>query len=183
MKKNILVFHLFSLFHRDPNHLSVPYHYYEPLGPDECTMYMSHERGRKGSHHRFITEKRVFENWARTFNIHFFQPDWKPEPLTVNHPEIKPVVWGAKAQDHNHSHLLCQPLGCWTFWDSKAASGRRVAGFAVDHFNNSQEVMMKEQSIPRVLSVELCVNPGHSLFWPSDFLYVYVICDKRLEHH
>ncbi|XP_026709266.1 alpha-N-acetylgalactosaminide alpha-2,6-sialyltransferase 5 isoform X2 [Athene cunicularia] len=77
---------------RDPNHLSVPYHYYEPLGPDECTMYISHERGRKGSHHRFITEKRVFENWARTFNIHFFQPDWKPEPLAVNHPEIKPVV-------------------------------------------------------------------------------------------
>ncbi|XP_075615857.1 alpha-N-acetylgalactosaminide alpha-2,6-sialyltransferase 5 isoform X2 [Balearica regulorum gibbericeps] len=77
---------------RDPNHLSVPYHYYEPLGPDECTMYISHERGRKGSHHRFITEKRVFENWARTFNIHFFQPDWKPEPLTVSHPEIKPVV-------------------------------------------------------------------------------------------
>uniref|UniRef100_A0A8C0BXX1 Alpha-N-acetylgalactosaminide alpha-2,6-sialyltransferase 5 n=1 Tax=Buteo japonicus TaxID=224669 RepID=A0A8C0BXX1_9AVES len=79
-------------FCRDPNHLSVPYHYYEPLGPDECTMYISHERGRKGSHHRFITEKRVFENWARTFNIHFFQPDWKPEPLTVNHPEVKPVV-------------------------------------------------------------------------------------------
>ncbi|PKU46476.1 alpha-n-acetylgalactosaminide alpha- -sialyltransferase 5 [Limosa lapponica baueri] len=77
---------------RDPNHLSVPYHYYEPLGPDECTMYISHERGRKGSHHRFITEKRVFENWARTFNIHFFQPDWKPEPLTVNHAEVKPVV-------------------------------------------------------------------------------------------
>uniref|UniRef100_A0A8D0F0G6 Alpha-N-acetylgalactosaminide alpha-2,6-sialyltransferase 5 n=1 Tax=Strix occidentalis caurina TaxID=311401 RepID=A0A8D0F0G6_STROC len=70
-------------FCRDPNHLSVPYHYYEPLGPDECTMYISHERGRKGSHHRFITEKRVFENWARTFNIHFFQPDWKPEPLTA----------------------------------------------------------------------------------------------------
>ncbi|XP_071421519.1 alpha-N-acetylgalactosaminide alpha-2,6-sialyltransferase 5 isoform X2 [Pithys albifrons albifrons] len=77
---------------RDPNHLSVPYHYYEPLGPDECTMYISHERGRKGSHHRFITEKRVFENWARTFNIHFFQPDWKPEPLTVNRHEGKPVV-------------------------------------------------------------------------------------------
>ncbi|TFK11072.1 KAT8 regulatory NSL complex subunit 1-like [Platysternon megacephalum] len=78
-------------FCRDPNHSSVPYHYYEPLGPDECTMYISHERGRKGSHHRFITEKRVFENWARTFNIHFFQPDWKPESLTINHLEIKPV--------------------------------------------------------------------------------------------
>ncbi|NXU11050.1 SIA7E sialyltransferase, partial [Pardalotus punctatus] len=79
-------------FCRDPNHLSVPYHYYEPLGPDECTMYISHERGRKGSHHRFITEKRVFENWARTFNIHFFQPDWKPEPLTVSHPEATPLA-------------------------------------------------------------------------------------------
>ncbi|NWI35967.1 SIA7E sialyltransferase, partial [Picathartes gymnocephalus] len=79
-------------FCRDPNHLSVPYHYYEPLGPDECTMYISHERGRKGSHHRFITEKRVFENWARTFDIHFFQPDWKPDPLPVTHPELKPLA-------------------------------------------------------------------------------------------
>lgn len=76
---------------RDPNHPSVPYHYYEPFGPDECTMYLSHERGRKGSHHRFITEKRVFKNWARTFNIHFFQPDWKPDSLAINHPENKPV--------------------------------------------------------------------------------------------
>ncbi|NXV00266.1 SIA7E sialyltransferase, partial [Cettia cetti] len=77
-------------FCRDPNHHSVPYHYYEPLGPDECTMYISHERGRKGSHHRFITEKRVFENWARTFDIRFFQPDWEPEPLPVTHPQGKP---------------------------------------------------------------------------------------------
>ncbi|XP_029474113.1 alpha-N-acetylgalactosaminide alpha-2,6-sialyltransferase 5 isoform X2 [Rhinatrema bivittatum] len=76
---------------RDPNHPSVPYHYYEPLGPDECTMYLSHERRRKGSHHRFITEKRVFQNWARTFSIHFFQPDWEPESLAINQPEMKPV--------------------------------------------------------------------------------------------
>ncbi|EFB24650.1 hypothetical protein PANDA_011315, partial [Ailuropoda melanoleuca] len=78
-------------FCRDPSHPSVPYHYYEPFGPDECTMYLSHERGRKGSHHRFITEKRVFKNWARTFNIHFFQPDWKPESLALKPPENKPV--------------------------------------------------------------------------------------------
>ncbi|CAI5776908.1 alpha-N-acetylgalactosaminide alpha-2,6-sialyltransferase 5 [Podarcis lilfordi] len=78
-------------FCRVPNHPSVPYHYYEPVGPDECTMYISHERGRKGSHHRFITEKRVFENWARTFNIHFFQPDWKPESLPITHAKIKMV--------------------------------------------------------------------------------------------
>nr|XP_021507457.1 alpha-N-acetylgalactosaminide alpha-2,6-sialyltransferase 5 [Meriones unguiculatus] len=78
-------------FCRDPKRPSVPYHYYEPSGPDECTMYLSHERGRKGSHHRFITEKRVFKNWARTFNIRFFQPDWTPESPAVNHAEDKPV--------------------------------------------------------------------------------------------
>ncbi|XP_050973777.1 alpha-N-acetylgalactosaminide alpha-2,6-sialyltransferase 5b [Labeo rohita] len=63
---------------------SVPYHYYEPAGPDECKMYLSHEQGRHGSHHRFITEKRVFANWARMFNIHFYQPDWRPAPVAQN---------------------------------------------------------------------------------------------------
>ncbi|KAG1937873.1 alpha-N-acetylgalactosaminide alpha-2,6-sialyltransferase 5 [Pimephales promelas] len=72
-------------FCRESQHHSVPYHYYEPTGPDECAMYISHERGRRGSHHRFITEKRVFANWARTFNIHFYQPDWSPPPLPRNH--------------------------------------------------------------------------------------------------
>lgn len=69
---------------REPQHHSVPYHYYEPRGPDECAMYISHERGRRGSHHRFITEKRVFANWARTFDIHFYQPDWSPPELPAN---------------------------------------------------------------------------------------------------
>ncbi|XP_077472458.1 alpha-N-acetylgalactosaminide alpha-2,6-sialyltransferase 5 [Stigmatopora argus] len=68
----------------DPGHPSVPYHYYEPRGPDECAMYISHERGRRGSHHRFITEKRVFAKWARTFDIHFYQPAWRPPPLPAN---------------------------------------------------------------------------------------------------
>ncbi|KAK7136073.1 hypothetical protein R3I94_014658 [Phoxinus phoxinus] len=63
---------------------SVPYHYYEPAGPDECTMYVSHEQDRHGSHHRFITEKRVFANWARMFNIHFYQPEWRPAPVAKN---------------------------------------------------------------------------------------------------
>ncbi|PWA30018.1 hypothetical protein CCH79_00009688 [Gambusia affinis] len=71
-------------FCREPQHQSVPYHYYEPRGPDECAMYISHERGKRGSHHRFITEKRAFANWARTFDIHFFQPDWSPPPLPDN---------------------------------------------------------------------------------------------------
>lgn len=91
--------------YRDPNHPSVPYHYYEPFGPDECTMYLSHERGRKGSHHRFITEKRVFKNWARTFNIHFFQPDWKPESLALKPPENKPVFWAMRVPDQNPRYL------------------------------------------------------------------------------
>lgn len=68
----------------EPGHVPVPYHYYEPSGPDECTMYISHERGRRGSHHRFITEKRVFASWARTFNIHFYQPEWSPAPIGEN---------------------------------------------------------------------------------------------------
>ncbi|XP_034035533.1 alpha-N-acetylgalactosaminide alpha-2,6-sialyltransferase 5b [Thalassophryne amazonica] len=65
-------------FCRSSSHPSVPYHYYEPSGPDECTMYLSHERSRRGSTHRFITEKKVFANWARSLNIHFYQPEWKP---------------------------------------------------------------------------------------------------------
>ncbi|KAM3619956.1 uncharacterized protein V6R79_016303 [Siganus canaliculatus] len=65
-------------FCRSSSRRSVPYHYYEPSGPDECSMYLSHERSRRGSHHRFITEKSVFANWARRFNVHFYQPDWKP---------------------------------------------------------------------------------------------------------
>lgn len=79
-------------------------------------MYLSHERGRKGSHHRFITEKRVFKNWARTFNIHFFQPDWKPESLAINHPENKPVFWGMSVSDQNPKSPLYQTPGHWTSW-------------------------------------------------------------------
>ncbi|KAF1385800.1 hypothetical protein PFLUV_G00111530 [Perca fluviatilis] len=71
-------------FCRSSSHPSLPYHYYEPSGPDECSMYLSHERSRRGSHHRFITEKAVFANWARTLNIHFHQPDWKPAALTTS---------------------------------------------------------------------------------------------------
>ena len=112
--------------YRDPNHPSVPYHYYEPFGPDECTMYLSHERGRKGSHHRFITEKRVFKNWARTFNIHFFQPNWKPESLAINHPENKPVFWGMSVPDWNLKYVLYQTPGHWTFWATRHKRGTKL---------------------------------------------------------
>lgn len=82
----MLVCPLFSprLCFRSSSHPSVLYHYYEPKGPDECSMYLSHERSRRGSHHCFITEKRVFANWAQTLNIHFYQPDWKPSVVSPN---------------------------------------------------------------------------------------------------
>ncbi|XP_041863302.1 alpha-N-acetylgalactosaminide alpha-2,6-sialyltransferase 5b [Melanotaenia boesemani] len=79
-------------FCRSSSYPTVPYHYYEPLGPDECSMYLSHERSRRGSHHRFITEKRVFSNWARTFNIHFYQPDWKPAAVISNENSSHSII-------------------------------------------------------------------------------------------
>ena len=83
LNKRIIII-IILYFCRESQQHSVPYHYYEPRGPDECAMYISHERGRRGSHHRFITEKRVFAKWARTFDIHFYQPDWTPPPLPTN---------------------------------------------------------------------------------------------------
>ncbi|NXR01194.1 SIA7F sialyltransferase, partial [Sagittarius serpentarius] len=61
--------------HRPPPR-RLPYHYYEPKGPDECTTYIHNERSRKGNHHRFITEKRVFASWAGLYNITFSHPTW-----------------------------------------------------------------------------------------------------------
>lgn len=87
----ISVRHVIVLLSSPSPEPSVPYHYYEPAGLDECKMYLSHERGRHGSHHRFITEKRVFANWARMFNIHFYQPDWRPAPVTKNSTDS----WGS----------------------------------------------------------------------------------------
>nr|XP_046157597.1 alpha-N-acetylgalactosaminide alpha-2,6-sialyltransferase 5-like isoform X2 [Oncorhynchus gorbuscha] len=82
-------------FCRAPSHLSVPYHYYEPSGPDECAMYLSHERNRRGSHHRFITEKTVFANWARMFDIHFYQPDWTPSSTLNGNSSLTPASDGS----------------------------------------------------------------------------------------
>ncbi|KAM8995887.1 alpha-N-acetylgalactosaminide alpha-2,6-sialyltransferase 6 isoform 1-T2 [Ara ararauna] len=61
---------------RRPPPRRLPYHYYEPKGPDECTTYIHNERSRKGNHHRFITEKRVFSSWAGLYNITFSHPTW-----------------------------------------------------------------------------------------------------------
>ncbi|KAM4877098.1 alpha-N-acetylgalactosaminide alpha-2,6-sialyltransferase 6 isoform 1-T1 [Thomomys bottae] len=54
----------------------IPYHYYEPKGPDECVTYIQNEHSRKGNHHRFITEKRVFSSWAQLYGITFSHPSW-----------------------------------------------------------------------------------------------------------
>ncbi|XP_067868340.1 alpha-N-acetylgalactosaminide alpha-2,6-sialyltransferase 6-like [Heterodontus francisci] len=57
-----------------PKHM--PYHYYEPKGPDECKTFVGNERAKKGNHHRFITEKDVFGKWAKLYNISFSHPSW-----------------------------------------------------------------------------------------------------------
>ncbi|RVE65991.1 hypothetical protein OJAV_G00122200 [Oryzias javanicus] len=54
----------------------MPYHYYKPRGGDECVMYIQNEGGRRGNHHRFITEKQVFARWAKQYNITFTHPKW-----------------------------------------------------------------------------------------------------------
>ncbi|KAE8583208.1 hypothetical protein XENTR_v10020459 [Xenopus tropicalis] len=54
----------------------MPYHYYEPKSPDECITYIQNEQGRRGNHHRFITEKLVFARWAPVYNITFSHPEW-----------------------------------------------------------------------------------------------------------
>ncbi|XP_061589748.1 alpha-N-acetylgalactosaminide alpha-2,6-sialyltransferase 6 [Cololabis saira] len=54
----------------------MPYHYYKPRGSDECLMYIQNESGRRGNHHRFITEKKVFARWAKQYNITFNYPSW-----------------------------------------------------------------------------------------------------------
>ncbi|XP_038600618.1 alpha-N-acetylgalactosaminide alpha-2,6-sialyltransferase 6 [Tachyglossus aculeatus] len=61
---------------RRPQPHRMPYHYYEPKGPDECVTYIQNERSRKGNHHRFITEKKVFSSWAQLYNITFSHPSW-----------------------------------------------------------------------------------------------------------
>uniref|UniRef100_G3TAX9 Alpha-N-acetylgalactosaminide alpha-2,6-sialyltransferase 6 n=1 Tax=Loxodonta africana TaxID=9785 RepID=G3TAX9_LOXAF len=59
-----------------PRQQHMPYHYYEPNGPDECVTYIQNEHSHKGNHHRFITEKRVFSSWAQLYGITFSHPSW-----------------------------------------------------------------------------------------------------------
>ncbi|XP_034565988.1 alpha-N-acetylgalactosaminide alpha-2,6-sialyltransferase 6 [Notolabrus celidotus] len=61
---------------KKPGSKKMPYHYYKPRGPDECLTYLQNESGRRGNHHRFITEKQVFARWAKQYNITFTRPKW-----------------------------------------------------------------------------------------------------------
>ncbi|CAJ1070185.1 alpha-N-acetylgalactosaminide alpha-2%2C6-sialyltransferase 6 [Xyrichtys novacula] len=61
---------------KKPGSKKMPYHYYKPRGPDECLTYLQNESGRRGNHHRFITEKQVFARWAKQYNITFTHPKW-----------------------------------------------------------------------------------------------------------
>ncbi|XP_013862038.1 alpha-N-acetylgalactosaminide alpha-2,6-sialyltransferase 6 isoform X2 [Austrofundulus limnaeus] len=61
---------------KKPASKKMPYHYYKPRGSDECLMYIQNESSRRGSHHRFITEKHVFARWAKLYNITFSHPTW-----------------------------------------------------------------------------------------------------------
>ncbi|XP_030004327.1 alpha-N-acetylgalactosaminide alpha-2,6-sialyltransferase 6 isoform X2 [Sphaeramia orbicularis] len=61
---------------KKPGSKKMPYHYYKPRGPDECVTYIQNESGRRGNHHRFITEKQVFARWAKLYNITFSHPTW-----------------------------------------------------------------------------------------------------------
>ncbi|XP_052377595.1 alpha-N-acetylgalactosaminide alpha-2,6-sialyltransferase 6-like [Oncorhynchus keta] len=61
---------------KKPQPKKMPYHYYKPRGSEECVTYLQNEKGRKGPHHRFITEKQVFAHWAKQYNISFTRPTW-----------------------------------------------------------------------------------------------------------
>lgn len=67
-------------FCRSSSRRRMPYHYYEPSGTNDCSLFLSHERMRRGRH-RFIIEKRVFAKWAQTHDIRFYQPDWDPKAV------------------------------------------------------------------------------------------------------
>ncbi|XP_078459325.1 alpha-N-acetylgalactosaminide alpha-2,6-sialyltransferase 3-like [Lampetra fluviatilis] len=62
-----------------PNARTVPYHYYDPQGRNECSEYAVHERARTGAH-RFFTEKAVFGRWAKHHRIAFSHPTWPTPP-------------------------------------------------------------------------------------------------------
>lgn len=73
-RKYVSVTSVFCLCSRSEGFRKVPYHYYEP-GRDECDEYFLHENAPYGGH-RFITEKKVFADWAKRRTITFTHPNW-----------------------------------------------------------------------------------------------------------
>lgn len=124
---------------RSSSHPTVPYHYYEPSGPNECSMYLSHERNRRGSHHRFITEKAVFANWARTRDIHFYQPDWKPSPIVTTlqiqpDPEMHPETIPRNVK-YVCGWFSAFRFPLWPVWIHKTAAGQSELLVAVSRLS------------------------------------------------
>ncbi|XP_070554350.1 alpha-N-acetylgalactosaminide alpha-2,6-sialyltransferase 3-like [Ptychodera flava] len=89
--------HIYGLVdsdHCDRNNapkVDVPYHYYDPNGSKECTVYNAGEERKKGAH-RYMTEKYIFKKWAKSANIYFHHPSWNiskdsnVEPLFIKSP-------------------------------------------------------------------------------------------------
>ncbi|XP_077984859.1 alpha-N-acetylgalactosaminide alpha-2,6-sialyltransferase 6-like [Glandiceps talaboti] len=73
----------------------VPYHYYEPEGATECSVYKEGENAVKHGH-RYMTEKYVFSRWGMTTgNITFRYPSFPVENLHLN--EKPPFLERAQA--------------------------------------------------------------------------------------
>lgn len=80
-------------FCRSSSRRSMPYHYYEPSGTNDCSLFLAHERSRRGRH-RFIIEKRVFAKWAQTHDIRFYQPEWDPKAVVSMNSSSSSILAG-----------------------------------------------------------------------------------------
>ncbi|XP_071952577.1 alpha-N-acetyl-neuraminyl-2,3-beta-galactosyl-1,3-N-acetyl-galactosaminide alpha-2,6-sialyltransferase-like [Antedon mediterranea] len=74
--KNIAVYGMLE-HHHCQNHMNDPtlYHYYNPKDGKECQYYKRSEESLAWGH-LFITEKAIFENWAKQAPITFHHPFW-----------------------------------------------------------------------------------------------------------
>lgn len=119
--KLILFNNCFSFwFRRHPQPKRIPYHYYKPRGPDECLTYLQNEKGRRGNHHRFITEKQVFARWAKLYNISFVHPTWW-EMDSKRLPKLSPAdpIWPpAQVSAQWDADLKWQPAKISFQWET-----------------------------------------------------------------
>ncbi|XP_077863619.1 alpha-N-acetylgalactosaminide alpha-2,6-sialyltransferase 6-like, partial [Saccoglossus kowalevskii] len=60
---------------------SIPYHYGDPKGTKECSLYNIMEAAKK-NRHRFSLEKAIFARWSGLYNISFYHPEWTNPDIT-----------------------------------------------------------------------------------------------------